>query len=191
MGWPVDRQVLISFININKSKGRLFEPAFCFGRLEMRNTYRPVIPSQLAAVKPAFASAKPALLMHRGSCRCCSPLELIAYPILETIGCSLTEEHQSFTCGDSWVSHFISPLLNLPMLFSNAREFTFGARASFGRGFTIYLFDAIFILALAYPLLILFSRKGGRHLVPPPKADRQRSFPDITRCPVSRRQPTW
>jgi len=133
----------------------------------MRNTYRPVIPSQLAAVKPAFASAKPALLMHRGSCRCCSPLELIAYPILETIGCSLTEEHQSFTCGDSWVSHFISPLLNLPMLFSNAREFTFGARASFGRGFTIYLFDAIFILALAYPLLILFSRKGGRHLVPP------------------------
>ena len=155
----------------------------------MRNTYRPVIPSQLAAVKPAFASAKPALLMHRGSCRCCSPLELIAYPILETIGCSLTEEHQSFTCGDSWVSHFISPLLNLPMLFSNAREFTFGARASFGRGFTIYLFDAIFILALAYPLLILFSRKGGRHLVPPRKqtdSDRSPTSHDV-RSPADSR----
>lgn len=91
-----------------------------------------------------------------------APLELVAYPILKSIGCSLTEEQQSFTCGDGWVGHFSSTVLNLPILFSDAREFTFGARASFGREFTIYLFDAIFILALAYPLLVLFARKGGR-----------------------------
>jgi hypothetical protein len=91
-----------------------------------------------------------------------TPLELVAYPILKSIGCSLTEEQQSFTCGDGWVSHFISTVLNLPILFPDAREFTFGARAAFGRGFTIYLFDVIFILALAYPLLILFAPKRGR-----------------------------
>jgi hypothetical protein len=91
-----------------------------------------------------------------------APLELVAYPILKSIGCSLTEGRQSFACGDGWVGHFISPVLNLPILFSDARELTFGARASFGRGFTVYLFDAIFILALAYPLLILFARQGGR-----------------------------
>jgi hypothetical protein len=91
-----------------------------------------------------------------------APLELIAYPILKSIGCSMTEDQQSFTCGDGWVGHFISTVLKLPILFSDAREFTFGARTSLGRGFTIYLFDAIFILALAYPLLILFARKGGR-----------------------------
>ena len=90
-------------------------------------------------------------------------LELVAYPILlKLTGCSWTEGLQSFTCGDGWVGHFISTVLNLPILFSDAREFTFAARTSFGRGFTIYLFDAIFTLALAYPLLILFSRKGGR-----------------------------
>jgi hypothetical protein len=91
-----------------------------------------------------------------------APLELVAYPMLKSIGCSLTEGQQSFTCGDGWVGHFISTVLNLPILFSDAREFTFGARTSFGRGFKVYLFDAIFILALAYPLLILFARKGSR-----------------------------
>src|ERR1043166_6373145 len=91
-----------------------------------------------------------------------APLELVAYPILKSIGCSLTEEHQSFTCGDGWVSHFISTVLNLPILFSDAREFTFGARVSFGGGFTIYFVDGIFILALAYRLLILFAPKRGR-----------------------------
>jgi hypothetical protein len=90
-----------------------------------------------------------------------APLELVAYPILKSIGCSLTEEQQSFTCGDGWVGRFISTVLNLPIMFSDAREFTFGARAAFGRGFTVYFFDAIFILALAYPLLMLFARKGG------------------------------
>ncbi|MFK4518750.1 hypothetical protein ABIF20_006115 [Bradyrhizobium japonicum] len=91
-----------------------------------------------------------------------APLELVAYPILKSIGCSLSEEQQSFTCGGGWVGHFISTVLNLPILFSDAREFTFGAGASFGRGLAVYLFDAIFVLALAYPLLILFARKGGR-----------------------------
>lgn len=90
-----------------------------------------------------------------------APLELVAYPILKSIGCSLTEETQGFTCGNGWIGHSISTVLNLPILFSDAREFTFGARA-FGRGVTIYLFDAIFILALAYPLLILFAPKGSR-----------------------------
>ncbi|RXG86521.1 hypothetical protein EAS62_37410 [Bradyrhizobium zhanjiangense] len=54
----------------------------------------------------------------------------------------------------------MSVVLNLPIMFSNAREFTFGASVSSVRGITVYLFDAIFILALAYPLLIMFARKG-------------------------------
>ncbi len=91
-----------------------------------------------------------------------APLELAAYPILNSIGCSWTEGQQSFTCGDGWVSHLISTVLNLPILFSDAREFTFWASAPHGRAFMIYLFDAIFILAMTYPLLILFARKGGR-----------------------------
>jgi hypothetical protein len=91
-----------------------------------------------------------------------APLELVAYPILKSIGCSLIEGKQSFTCGDGWVGHFISTVLNPPILLSDAREFTFESRASLGRGFTVYLFDAIFILALTYPLLALFARKGGR-----------------------------
>lgn len=85
-------------------------------------------------------------------------LELVAYPILKSIGCSLTGDLQRFTCGDGWLRHFVSTVLNLPMLFSDARELSFGTRASF----VVYLFDAIFILALAYPLLILFARKGVR-----------------------------
>ena len=93
-----------------------------------------------------------------------APLELVAYPTLRSIGCSLTEGQQSFTCGDDWVSYFTSTVLNLPILSSDAREFTFGARASFGRGFTVYLFDAIFFLALACPLLMLFARKDGRRI---------------------------
>jgi hypothetical protein len=86
-----------------------------------------------------------------------APLELVAYPTLKSFGCSLTEG-QSFTCGDGWVGHFISTVLNLPIRFSYARELTFAARASFA----VYLFDAIFILALAYPVLIIFGRRGGQ-----------------------------
>jgi len=91
-----------------------------------------------------------------------APLGLVAYPILKSVGCSFDQGQQTFACGDGWTGHFVSTILNLPILFSNAREFTFGARASFGRAFTVYLFDAIFMLALAYPLLILFARKGNR-----------------------------
>ena|ERR1700712_168358 len=91
-----------------------------------------------------------------------APLELVAYSTLKSFGCSLTEG-QSVTCGDGWVAYFIATVLNLPMRFSDAREFTFGSPASFGRGtFAIYLFDAIFILALAYPALIIFAWKGGQ-----------------------------
>lgn len=90
------------------------------------------------------------------------PLELVAFPILKSIGCDLTKDWQSFTCGDGWVGHVISTVLNLPIRFLETRELTFGARASSGRGFTVYLFDAIFILALAYPLLILFAQKSDR-----------------------------
>lgn len=85
-------------------------------------------------------------------------LELVAYPILKSIGCSLAGDQQRFTCGDGWLRHVVSTVLNLPIRFSDARELSFGARASF----VVYLFDAIFILALAYPLLILFARKGVR-----------------------------
>jgi hypothetical protein len=112
------------------------------------------------------------LRMVRGVCLICfcivgvaivvAPLELAAYPMLKSIGCSWTEGQQSFTCGDGWVGHLISPVLNLPIRFSDAREFTFGVSAPLGRGFDVYLFDAIFTLALIYLLLILFTRKGGR-----------------------------
>ena len=89
------------------------------------------------------------------------PLELVAYPILKSIGCGWSEGQQRFACAAGWLGDFMSNVLNLPIMFSNARELTFGASASFGRRITVYLFDAIFILALAYPLLILFARKGG------------------------------
>lgn len=88
------------------------------------------------------------------------PLELVAYPVLKSIGCGWSEGPQRFACAGGWLGDFMSTVLNLPIMFSNAREFTF-ASASFGRGITVYLFDAIFALALAYPLLILFARKGG------------------------------
>ncbi len=32
----------------------------------------------------------------------------------------------------------------------------------YGRGVVVYLFDAIFILSLTYPLLMLLARKSGR-----------------------------
>ncbi len=93
-------------------------------------------------------------------------LELVAHPILlKSTGCSWTEGPQGFTCGDGWVGHFTAIVLNLPILFSYAQTFTlFGASAPFSRDFTLllYLFDAIFALALAYPLLILFAPKSGR-----------------------------
>ena len=91
-----------------------------------------------------------------------APLELVAYPILKSIGCSLTESQQGFTCGTDWVGHFVSTFLNLPILFSDAREFTFGGTSVVRSSITVYLFDVIFILALAYPLLMLFARNGGR-----------------------------
>src|SRR4051794_33555711 len=83
------------------------------------------------------------------------PLELVAYPILQSIGGGWTNGQQRFYCAGGWLGEIISTVLTLPINFSNGS-------ASFGRGITVYLFDAIFILALAYPLLILFARKGGR-----------------------------
>ncbi|MBB4365819.1 hypothetical protein GGD65_006888 [Bradyrhizobium sp. CIR18] len=91
-----------------------------------------------------------------------APLELLFYPLLKSIGCSLSDGQQGFACDGGWIGGFTSTVLNLPILFSDAREFTFGLRALSGRGVTIYLFDAIFILALAYPLLIIFARTGSR-----------------------------
>jgi hypothetical protein len=115
------------------------------------------------------------LRTFRGVCLIClcilgvaiivAPLELVAYPIvLKSTGCSWNAGLQWFTCGDRWVGHSIAIVLNLPILFSYAREFTlFGASTPFGREFTLllYLFDVIFILALTYPSLILFARKSG------------------------------
>jgi hypothetical protein len=83
------------------------------------------------------------------------PLELVAYPILQSIGCGWSNGQQRFACAGGWLGDIMSTVLNLPINFSNGS-------VSFGRGITVYLFDAIFILALAYPLLILFARKGGR-----------------------------
>ena len=116
------------------------------------------------------------LKIFRGTCLICFcilgvavivvPLELAAYPmILKATGCRLTEVLPGFTCGDGWVGHSIAIVLNLPLLFSYAREFTFfGASAPISRQFMflLYLFDVILILALTYPLLLLFSRKSGR-----------------------------
>ena len=88
-------------------------------------------------------------------------LELVAHPmLLKSTGCSWTEGPQGFSCGDGSVGRSLAIVLNLPVLFSYAQTFTlFGASAPFGRDFTLllYLFDAIFALALAYPLLILFA----------------------------------
>ncbi|MBB4382954.1 hypothetical protein GGD61_007652 [Bradyrhizobium sp. SBR1B] len=53
------------------------------------------------------------------------PLELLFYPFLKSIGCSLSDGQQGFTC-DGWIGGFTSSVLNLPILFSDAREFTFG-----------------------------------------------------------------
>lgn len=93
-------------------------------------------------------------------------LELVAYPnILKATGCSTGEVLFSFTCGDGWGGHAIAFVLNLPMLFSSAREFTFsvaGASLSLKYVLLLYLFDAIFILALTYLLLLVFRRPGRR-----------------------------
>ena len=93
-------------------------------------------------------------------------LELAVYStILGTTGCRSAEVLFSFTCGDSWAGQSIALALNLPSLFSSAPEFTFStAGASLSRGYLLllYLFDAIFILALTYPLLLLFGRKKVR-----------------------------
>ena len=95
-----------------------------------------------------------------------APLELVAYPILlKSTGCSWNAGLQWFTCGDGWVDHLMAIVLNLPLLFLLAREFTFfGASAPISREFMLllYMFDVILIFALTYPLLLLFSRKSGR-----------------------------
>lgn len=93
-------------------------------------------------------------------------LELVAYPLLsKSTGCSLTEGPRGFTCGAGWIGNSTAVVLNLPILFSYAQTFTlFGASAPFSWDFTLllYLFDLIFTLALAYPLLMLFAAKSGR-----------------------------
>ncbi|MEH2484883.1 hypothetical protein V1280_000822 [Bradyrhizobium sp. AZCC 2230] len=115
------------------------------------------------------------LRTFRGACLIClcilglavimALLELVAHPILlKSTGCSWTEGPQGFICADGWVGRTLELVLNLPILFSYAQEFTlFGASAPFSRDFMIllYLFDVIFTLAMAYPLLILFAPKGG------------------------------
>jgi hypothetical protein len=82
-------------------------------------------------------------------------LELAAYPmILKSTGCRSTEVLFSFTCGGGWGGRSIALVLNLPSLFSSAGEFTFSvAGASLSREYLLllYLFDAIFTLALVYP----------------------------------------
>jgi hypothetical protein len=77
---------------------------------------------------------------------------------------------QLATCGYGWVSRLIEIVLNLPLLFfyapviSYARAFSLTVSPP-SREFMLllYLFDVILALALTYPLLILFTRKNGRH----------------------------
>lgn len=92
--------------------------------------------------------------MHCERCRRCGPLGTCRLPDTEIHRVQPEGETTKLHLRTGWVGHFISTVLNLPILFSDAREFTLGAGASFGRGSAVYLFAAIFILALACPLLI-------------------------------------
>jgi hypothetical protein len=90
--------------------------------------------------------------------------------LLKVTRCSPTEILPMFTCGYGWVSRLIEIVLNLPLLFfyapviSYARAFSLTV-SPLSREFMLllYLFDVILALALTYPLLILFTRKNGRH----------------------------
>ena len=112
--------------------------------------------------------------IFRGACLiCCCILatvvvvafvEIAAYhAIADMTGCNLGQLW--FACGDGWGGRLIAPVLNLPALFSYAREFTFAplGGSQMRREFmlSLYLCDLVFALALTYPLLLLFSRKGN------------------------------
>jgi hypothetical protein len=92
--------------------------------------------------------------------------ELVAAPaLLKATGCSPIEILPGVTCGDGWVHHAMEIVLNLPFLFVMAVAFTaFPTSSPPSREFMLllYLFDVILALALAYPLLRLFTWKRAR-----------------------------
>ncbi len=89
-------------------------------------------------------------------------LELAALPILDAIGCHSTEILPSFSCGKGWVRRSLEILLNLPVLFIYAALFAFAKNSPPGREFMLLLhaFDAILVLALIHPLILLARRLG-------------------------------
>jgi hypothetical protein len=89
-------------------------------------------------------------------------LELAALPILDAAGCHSTEILPSFACGEGWVRRSIEIVLNLPVLFIYAALFAFAKNSPPGREFMLllYAFDAILVLALIHPLLLLAQRLG-------------------------------
>ena len=91
-------------------------------------------------------------------------MEIAAYhAVADMTGCNLGQLW--FACEDSWGGRLIAPVLNLPALFSYVREFTFAplGGSQMGREFllSLYLCDLVFVLALIYPLLLLFSQKSN------------------------------
>ncbi len=95
-------------------------------------------------------------------------LELAALPILSATGflsatgCHSTEILPSFACGEGWGRRSIEIVLNLPILFIYAALFTFAKNSPPSREFMLllYTFDAILLLALIHPLLLLAQRLG-------------------------------
>lgn len=117
------------------------------------------------------------LMLLRGLCLVCfcvlgaalivAILEVATLPIvLNATGCQANFEIlPNFTCGHGLVPRLIEIVLNLPLLFVFAPAFTlFGIIASRPPGFRLllFLFDAILVLALTYPLLFFLARRSGR-----------------------------
>jgi hypothetical protein len=109
------------------------------------------------------------LRIFRGICLICfcilgvaaivAILELAAFPKLsEVTGCRSTEGMSSFICAEGWAHGPIEFVLNLPLTFVYAPVFSFLALAPASR-VKFYAFDAILVLALTYPLLLLLARK--------------------------------
>lgn len=88
--------------------------------------------------------------------------ELIALPILDATGCHSTEILPSFSCGEGLVRRSMEIVLNLPILFIYAALFAFAKSSPPSREFMLllYAFDAILVLALIHPLLLLAQRHG-------------------------------
>ncbi|HEY1982636.1 MAG TPA: hypothetical protein VGH13_21365 [Xanthobacteraceae bacterium] len=91
-------------------------------------------------------------------------VELVTAPILlKVTGCHGLEILPGVSCGSGGFS-FKEFVLNLPFLFLWAAMFFFRTSSPPSREFLLllYPFKAILVLALTYPLLILFTRTRAR-----------------------------